>query len=294
MKGILRWIIILCSCVCLCSCTEKVDNPESKSYTFDEILWPSADGVNVDGNQTVQIDYSNIAQGYFMVETLTEDHNRIKIQVIKDTEQYTYDLNKNKVYEVFPLNMGNGSYCVKVLENVSDDQYGVLFTCSFDVKLDSEFCPFLYPNQIVDYNKDTLCLQKSFALTKNDKTDLERVQHIFTWVVDTIAYDWDKVKEVQGKFVLPVLDTTYQEKKGICFDYASLMAAMLRVQHIPTKVVTGMVEDGYHAWIEVYIDNMGWIKPHIYFKRDEWTRMDPTYIAMNSEYDGKYIEKYTY
>lgn len=294
MRKFLKWIILVCSCVCLCNCTEKEDNPESKSYTFEEILWPSADGINVDSNQKVQIDYSNVAQGYFMVETLTAEHAKVKIQVTKNDEKYTYDLNKDNTYEVFPLNMGDGKYDVKVFENVSDDQYGLLMDTAFDVKLDDVFLPYLYPNQIVDYNKDTLCLEKSFVLTKDDKTDLQRVQHIFTWVVDTIVYDWDKVDAVQGKLVLPVLDTVYTEKKGICFDYAAMMAAMLRVQHIPTKVVTGMVEEGYHAWIEVYIDGMGWIKPHIYFKRDAWTRMDPTYVAMDSAYDGSYIEKYTY
>ena len=55
-----------------------------------------------------------------------------------------------------------------------------------------------------------------------------------------------------------------------------------------------MVDEGYHAWIEVYIDNMGWIKPHVYFKRCEWTTMDPTYAAMNEEYKGPYDMKYTY
>ena len=160
--------------------------------------------------------------------------------------------------------------------------------------LENEFVPYLYPNQVVDYDTNTLCLQKSFELVKDDKTELDRVQHIYTWVLDNIVYDWDKVEEVQGKYVLPVLDETYQEKKGICFDYAALMSAMLRVQHIPTKVVTGMVDEGYHAWIEVYIENMGWIKPHVYFNNGEWTTMDPTYDAMDQEYDGDYEIIYTY
>lgn len=291
----IKLLIICCVSVCLTSCKEeKDDNPESKSYTFDEILWPSADGVQVKANDKVQIDYSNVSQGYFMAETLTSDHERIKIQVVKDSVTYTYDLNLDNAYEVFPVNMSDGSYKVRVLENVGGDNYALLFEVNFDVTLDNEFLPFLYPNQVVDYNADTLCLKKSFELVKDDATDLDRVRDIFTWCIDTVVYDWDKVEEIQGKYVLPVLDDVYKNKKGICFDYASLMAAMLRVQHIPTKVVTGMVDEGYHAWIEVYIDNMGWIKPHVYFKRCEWTTMDPTYAAMNEEYKGPYDMKYTY
>lgn len=292
---ILKWLIICCTCICFIGCGDtKVDNPESKSYTFDEILWPSADGVNVNSDSKVLIDYSNSAQGYFMAKTLTEDHARIKIMVLKGEEKYTYDLNKDNTYEVFPLNMSDGSYTVKVYENIQDDAYALLFDTNFEVTLENEFVPYLYPNQVVDYDTNTLCLQKSFELVKDDKTELDRVQHIYSWVIDNVVYDWDKVDEVQGKYVLPVLDEIYQEKKGICFDYAALMSAMLRVQHIPTKVVTGMVDEGYHAWIEVYIENMGWIKPHVYFNSGEWTTMDPTYDARDQEYKGDYEIIYTY
>ena len=63
----IKLLIICCVSVCLTSCKEeKDDNPDSKSYTFDEILWPSADGVQVKANDKVQIDYSNVSQGYFM------------------------------------------------------------------------------------------------------------------------------------------------------------------------------------------------------------------------------------
>ncbi len=292
---IMKWLIICSICICFIGCGDtKVDNPESKSYTFDEILWPSADGINVNSDNKVLIDYSNTSQGYFMAKTLTNDHSRIKIMVLNGDGKYTYDLNKDDAYEVFPLNLSDGTYTVKVYENIEDDAYALLFDTTFDVTLENEFVPYLYPNQVVDYDTNTLCLQKSFELVKDDKTELDRVQHIYTWVLDNIVYDWDKVEEVQGKYVLPVLDETYQEKKGICFDYAALMSAMLRVQHIPTKVVTGMVDEGYHAWIEVYIENMGWIKPHVYFNNGEWTTMDPTYDAMDQEYDGDYEIIYTY
>jgi hypothetical protein len=292
----LKMLAICCTLICLNGCgeTNTVDNPESKSYTFEEILWPSADGTSVNSDSKVLIDYSNISQGYFMAKTLTSDHSRIKIMVLNGDGKYTYDLNKDDEYETYPLNMGDGTYTVKVYENISGDQYALLFDTTFDVTLEDEFLPYLYPNQVVDYNSETLCLQKSFELVKDDKTELERVQDIYTWVLDNVVYDWDKVEEVQGKYVLPVLDEVYTEKKGICFDYAALMSAMLRVQHIPTKVVTGMVDEGYHAWIEVYIENMGWIKPHVYFNSGEWTTMDPTYAAQGQEYDGDYDIIYTY
>lgn len=291
---------LLCLFLFICGCggntasAKEQDNPESKSYSFEEILWPKADGTLVESNDKVLVDYSNVSQGYIMAKTLTTDHSRIKVMILKDDSKYTYDINKENEYEVYPLNMGNGTYTIKVFENISGDQYTLLYAFDVDVELENEYVPFLYPNQVVDYDLDTLCIQKSFELVSEDKTDLERVEDIYNFVLDNVTYDWDKVDEVQGKYVLPGLDDIYNTGKGICFDYAAIMAAMLRVQHIPTKVVTGMVTEGYHAWIEVYIENMGWIKPHIYFNSGEWTQMDPTYDAMNEKYNGEYSIKYTY
>lgn len=299
VKCLNKIIIFLLTIFMLCSCSNKqsndgINNPVTPSRSFDEILWPSADGINTESNDLVLLDYSHLDQGYIMVKTLSTEHSKLKIQIINNDETYTYDIDEDDKYISYPLNMGDGQYTFKVLENSGDSNYILLFSLNVSVNLENEYISFLYPNQIVDYDTDTLCISKSFELVKDDTTDLDRVESIYTWVLNNIAYDWDKVEEVQGKYVIPVLDNVYNEKKGICFDYAAIMAAMLRVQHIPTKVVTGMVDEGYHAWIEVYIENMGWIKPHVYFNSAEWTTMDPTYDATDKNYEGTYTNKYTY
>lgn len=293
-----KWMAtILCvSLLTACSNAESnegIENVETPSRMIEEVLLPNADGTSAQSDDVVIVDYSHTDQGYIMAKTLHTDHNKIKLQLIHEEETYTYDLNDGD-YTTYPFNMGDGSYQIRVLEQVEGDSYYLRYSLDVDVTLENEFVPFLYPNQIVDYDLDTLCVTKSFELVQGLKTDLDRVSTIYTWVIENVTYDYDKVEDVQGKYVLPVLDETYTKQKGICFDYAALMAAMLRVQHIPTKVVTGMVDEGYHAWIEVYIENMGWIKPHIYFESGEWTGMDPTYDASNKDYDGTYTTKYTY
>ena len=51
----------------------------------------------------------------------------------------------------------------------------------------------------------------------------------------------------------PDVDSVMAEKKGICFDYAALMASMLRSQGVPVKLVVGYTSQGvYHAWINVW------------------------------------------
>ena len=90
--------------------------------------------------------------------------------------------------------------------------------------------------------------------------------------------------------------------KGICFDYASLMAGLLRSQGIPTKLVVGYSGTAYHAWISVYLDEAGWVDNIIEFDGSSWSLMDPTLAACNDsssvkEYIGdgsNYTEKFSY
>ncbi|MGI6627015.1 MAG: transglutaminase-like domain-containing protein [Bacillota bacterium] len=73
--------------------------------------------------------------------------------------------------------------------------------------------------------------------------------------------------------------------KGICFDYSSLLASMLRSLDVPTKLVTGYVAPDYlyHAWNEVYIEGTGWVRINRFYSTykegEGWMRMDPTFAA---------------
>lgn len=101
---------------------------------------------------------------------------------------------------------------------------------------------------------------------------------------------------------MPDVDETLSSGKGICFDYAALMAAMLRSQRIPTKLQVGYAGEAYHAWISCYVDEIGWVDNIISFDGKDWSLMDPTLAANNDDdtvkdYIGdgsRYIIKYTY
>lgn len=77
-------------------------------------------------------------------------------------------------------------------------------------------------------------------------------------MIEHITYDDVLAETVQADY-LPVNDKTLEAGKGICFDYASLMAALLRSQNIPTKLEVGYSGDAYHAWISVYLKEKGWV-----------------------------------
>ena len=105
-----------------------------------------------------------------------------------------------------------------------------------------------------------------------------------------MTYD-DKKAETVPSGYLPDVDETLATGKGICFDYAALTTAMLRSQNIPTRLEIGYSGKIYHAWISVYIEDIGWIDNLIEFTGDGWTRMDPTFASSNDNSENilKYI-----
>lgn len=257
----------------------------TKRYTFEDILWPTQPGQLIYESNGFLIDYSNAEYGYISIKSPSSD-SILKAQIALGDTVYTYSLVSNE-YVIVPLQMGNGVYSVRLLKNKEGNAFVVSASTKIDIELVDETTAFLYPNQIVNYNKETQAIMKSFELTQDADSEIERVYEVYQYIIKNIDYDYDKAELAQTKFILPIIDETYLIEKGICFDYASLMTAMLRVQHIPTRVVTGYVEQGYHAWVEVYIQDTGWINPSVYFESSIWGRVDPTFDSMGS-YNGSY------
>lgn len=253
------------------------------------VLAPEAPGAATHTNSVATLDFSNAAQGYCMIK-YTGDNPKIKVQITKGSVQYTYDLNARNAYEVFPFSEGNGTYSIKVFEQVSGNQYSQALSKDVPVSLANQYLPFLYPNQYVNFNAQSAVVQTGAQVAAGASDEIGVVTAVYNYVVDNFTYDTARAASVQSGY-LPNVDQVLASKKGICFDYAAVMTAMLRSQDIPTKLVVGYTGSLYHAWVNVYVEGVGWVDNFIYFDGVNWKLMDPTMAssAKNSEDIKKYI-----
>lgn len=286
----------LCIFVTGCSSSQEypTEYPESPAQQVSEILWPQSPGVDVlTDSRYAMVDMSNVSQGYVTARLLSPA-SKIKLQISKDDKKYNYDLTSSD-YTAFPLQMGNGIYTIKILSQIEGTKYAVVASTQKEVTIQDEFSVYLYPNQVVNYGPDSIVVNKSFELTKDDKDNLTRIYHLFEYTVDVLDYDYEKADYVSDTYVLPNLTQAIENGSGICFDYASLLAALCRIQGIPARVIVGWTDIEYHAWVEIYLENEGWINPKVYFAKKDWSLVDPTFSdSGNADYTGKYEEVYHY
>ena len=279
---------------------KKKEKSSEKRVTTTSVLMPEASGQTTYGGDTISIDASNTQDGYVMVK-YTGSADKIQVQITNpDGTLYQYPLPIGD-YQTLPFTGGNGSYQLDVLEHVSDDMYSVGFSQSIDVALSDEFRPYLFPNQYVNYTESSEAVSLGVDLSNESSDDLDFVTHVYEYVTKNISYDNEKAQDISVNYI-PNVDETLAAGSGICFDYASVMSAMLRSQSVPTKLEVGYSGTAYHAWISVYLAEQGWVDDIIQFNGKNWSLMDPTLAANNDneavkDYVGdgsNYTTKYTY
>jgi len=268
-----------------------------------EIKLPTAPGTAVEKNDQAVIDFSNIQDGYIMAKYLESTDMNIRLLLtMPNGVQYTYSLIPGRDFEAFPLSGGDGAYEVGIFKQAEGTRYSMVLSATLDIVLINEFAPFLRPNQFVNFNQYSDAVRIAAELTQGLATDafVDRVEAIYNFVISNIEYDVELAETVQTGYI-PDIDEVLRRGKGICFDYAALMAAMLRSQGIPTKLVIGYTGELYHAWISVYSEESGWMDNIIFFDGHDWQLMDPTvganvssanlmdYIGDGTNYTAKFF-----
>lgn len=254
-------------------------NPDPPVVTVPDFPVPTSPGTKVATAAKGSIDYSNASQGYISAK-YTGSKSKVKLQIICGSQGYPHDVTPG-VTEYFPLSFGSGDYTVTLFEQLSGSDYTPVVKCSFSTNT-SSLQPFMYSNRYSDYDSNSKCVYKAAELCAGKTKTIDKIAAIFGWVTDNIKYDYNLAATVKSGYV-PDPNRTYSSKTGICFDYASLMCAMLRSQGIPTRLVIGWASpDIYHAWNEIYTEETGWISPELMLKKAGWNLTDSTFYASSN------------
>lgn len=89
------------------------------------------------------------------------------------------------------------------------------------------------------------------------ETAEEKVQAIYNWIIQNCEYDYDYNAVIQYFNIRRTLQT----RKGVCYDFSNLFAALCRSQNIPCYVVDGKPYDhslAAHTWNRVHYDSTWW------------------------------------
>ncbi|MBW6410062.1 transglutaminase-like domain-containing protein [Clostridium weizhouense] len=150
-------------------------------------------------------------------------------------------------------------------------------------------------NKIIYYNGVTLdegvksnnnIDEKAKKLTTSSSTDREKAKKLYSWIGSNITYDYDKANKVLNSQDVKNSGaiSAYQEKRGICFDYACLYVAMSRAVGLNIRLITGEAYNGEsyvsHAWNEVYLKD-----------ENKWIKVDPTFYNAGNYFDSNNFDE---
>ena len=121
----------------------------------------------------------------------------------------------------------------------------------------------------------------SNKIKKDFTTDIERVRASYTWIANNIRYDVNflitpknifytsekDLEEQKIKIIKQRANSTFNSKKGICYDYASLFSEICKNMNIKSEIISGFAKNkvtatnktptlvNNHAWNKVIINN---------------------------------------
>lgn len=268
--------------------TEKMGQfPILDADAFSQDEYGTKPGITASGDGSVLIDTGTVSEGVVLVNINAAPDGRAWKAVLKGpTGSYAYTLPRRGTFEGLPLQMGSGSYFLTVYEPVSGTSYTTKMTHSFEVTLRSGLSPYTASSVMVHFSAASASTGLARSLVAGKTTQEARIDAIYQWICQNIQYDRELAARITSGAVkthIPDPDATLASRKGICYDYAALLAAMLRSQGIPTRLVMGQIPQGYHAWNEVYLEGTGWFRlgdaNYSAVNGNAWVMLDPTFAA---------------
>lgn len=248
------------------------------------------------------VDWSTAGESYIIAKTDAKldkaIHGKLYIAWKDSTGKkhgQSWDLTPGIEYNI-PLEGGSTEYTMSVTpvgkvckHLMTEEQYELSATiptlaAKFTAEISDPDSLYLVSRPDMDYKNAPEVSAKALELTKDCKTDAEKVTVIFNWVSQNIKYDYAEAARLDAGYKQPencstnpnssnhwdyseniytTLSDTMATKSGICEQYAVLTTAMLRSVGVQCKYVSGMsysvgkgetYENGNgeaHAWVAV-------------------------------------------
>lgn len=259
-------LLILCLCIRKIYITHAVNDIDFKELVTDNIndikiytnISPTVllPDTSMSNKQIIdscfEYDLSNAEEGYIVIKPLIDNTACI---INTGNSRYVYlKLPKKKI--ILPLGIYNEAYSFSLAIPFGDTNLYSYVIYDQNLTLDLDKCNdiFLMPNYIVNFSNTGS--YKNTAIELKSYDDYKTIVNIKDWVYENIKYDRKKLKKIEKEGdstgfndYIPNLEKVFKEKKGICFDKATLATALLRLDGIPAKLVVGYYKDEYHAWV---------------------------------------------
>lgn len=251
----------------------------------------AAEYVKYQDNGTILLEYNNTSDKQTL---LLIDHDETYAK--KESNRYSYKIQKGKNKLVFPLSEGYGTYTVRIgVDNGVN--YSVVYKTTVEFNEDDKEETFCVSSAQIRYKLTDKAARKAKSLRKKNKKDTDFYTAVYNYVIKNYMYDYDNLAEKtkSGSYYVPDIKVVYRTKLGICCDISCLAAAMLRSQGVKTRMVYGYSTkvSGYHAWNQIYSE-----------QDDEWYTVDMTYdmckygkgikVDMIKDFDDYSDISYTY
>ena len=210
-------------------------------------------------NETT-IDVSNANDGYFTVEYNDSENVKMKVGVTFNGETVYYNYTPN-TKSAYAFDKGNGNYNITLYRNNSDTSYNTVSSASAYVQLENSLAPYLVSTAEVTFSAEDSVGKKAAELCKNKATDEEKVLALHNYISKNFKYNYifaNAVMKGKIKNYTPNTNEILTERRGVCYDFSSLFAAMCRSQGIPCAISKGYLNGAYHAWNMVYV-NDNWV-----------------------------------
>ncbi|MGY5353286.1 transglutaminase-like domain-containing protein [Wenyingzhuangia sp. IMCC45467] len=210
------------------------------------------------------------AMWQFLIEPLNNDSQFIENSTFLETSDISLSSSINgygfKTFKVIPKNtitdiVFNASFSLVKNNNEINPLESRIYTKDLN-ELNSdafkiEYHPFLKSTQLTSLPTD----KKELFLFDANKSTFENLKALNKWIYLFIYYT---TGVTNNKTELKDIITN---NKGVAQDFSHLFCAMARQHDIPTRFVTGFLNQEtdlfgkteVHAWAECYIPNIGWV-----------------------------------